>query len=1365
MKKLIIASVFLLITIFVKNVGGVNVDINTLTLIGMGLALFVAFSFAELGKGLGFPLVTGFIITGLALGPEIGNLLSIDVVSRLKMFNTLAIGIIALSAGLELYLKNIQRDLKSLFTTITGKILLLALFVGPTIYFYETITQQLSLEYNQIIVMALLFSVFSIGTSPSITLAVLSETKAKGRISDLVLSNAILKDFVVVVFVAIAVGFSTSLLSGEKISTEAIVNLVGREIGLSLFVGLITGGVIYLYLKYVNFEKLLFFISLILVVAEISQIFHLEFLLVLIAAGALIRNTTTMGDELHHLLEKVSLPVFIIFFTNAGASIQIGKTISILPLALLIVLARIIALYIASRVSSNITEEKENIKKNIWLGYIPQAGVTLGLIEIVAQKIPTLSSQIYLLGLGVVSINLLLGPITFKLALKKAGEIPEIIPDEDPLTHSKNIAEQPSNLYLIPQFKINLPETFLTLEQLEMKQIVLEAHPNIQEQVDTFIKEYQKSYSLSLELFISQMQLFSSSFYYYLNDEEAKTQLSHLEHARNIHNFTNVISVNIERLALELKENLKKHISKVPARITVKTTQKNFWRQEIEINQELPLQGIIKSQAQVILIQSIAKSTDSIIKILGNSIRNFFEDNIDHCFKTVYNETHDYMTHELISALQEVASKTPPLILKHLNGNNTKNQALSLTNLALTKEINQLNKTLTLGENYFNALSNQYCFKKNLSFSKEKISGAIKNDFHEYIAETHQSIKDASASVFITLEKFKNAIENLKQDSDLSELEDITFTELDLNLNPYILESKFRADLKYFHETIEDIESLFEKDHQPIISELDEIMIKSVDFTSSLRQIEILDILPKLEKDVEELFEYFKNVQLAYIESIGNLKTIQHAQKEIKLENQKLYITQIEEIKRDYSLELSTLSSVIHHFHYQCSVIIANAFASLEYRVFQGKFKTGTVTKVGFIFKYLHRFSQAIIPTMSRIIKAIGTSIIQQTYAIHSPEKLINKRIRKRVVNNDFKRKIDLLLSYPNSLKNKDINDFYYECFSLSPIRSSSNMIFNKDILERVLSVEQDWHKTGKLRFIVISGDSGSGKTSLLNVLQNELETSDITRVNDDYDDKKMGLTPIINSLLRSNRNSKKVVLCDNIDHWVKKSDHAEKDFLNFVNIMLSKRDRSILWICTLSSINSKFLNSTYNLDLLASRTYHIARPNVQDLLEIFEHRQRQSGQILKFNSRFNFSIIPDHIRLKKITTQISHSSHNIRAALSAWLRMTEFSNEGQTQIQENLFTNPKEFMNFTSYLSAEVYVVMKYFFHFGESSINEIARNLLFENEQVYRSLNYLSNLGIILYSHNTHRYDIHHVVKSLIENSIGHNSSTFNGYIDESH
>jgi hypothetical protein len=62
------------------------------------------------------------------------------------------------------------------------------------------------------------------------------------------------------------------------------------------------------------------------------------------------------------------------------------------------------------------------VKRWAWMGFLPQAGVTLGLASIVARKFPDWGPEVKTIALAMIAMNQIVGPVAFRWALLRSGE-------------------------------------------------------------------------------------------------------------------------------------------------------------------------------------------------------------------------------------------------------------------------------------------------------------------------------------------------------------------------------------------------------------------------------------------------------------------------------------------------------------------------------------------------------------------------------------------------------------------------------------------------------------------------------------------------------------------------------------------------------------------------------------------------------------------------------------------------------------------------------------------------------------------------------------------------------------------------------
>lgn len=393
------------------------------TSIAIGFILIFAFLFGKKISRLNLPQITGFIIAGLICGPYLMKFLSVSDVRDLQLLDGLALSLIALTAGGEMRLGRLRESMKSIaaivfFQTaiiITGFVLLGVLgtslfpfFSGKTVY--------------QAVAVSLLLGTLATATSPSTTIAVITETRSKGKYTDLVLNTAVVKDFFVIILFAFSLAFSKTLVSPVLGFDFRFLLHVLRDVGGSVLLGTAVGVGIVLYLKFIQKEMAVFILSIAFFTYQISQSYGFHPLLICLLAGFLVENFSSQGENLILALEKVSLPVYVVFFAISGASINLPALQKSWLLALICVIWRGALKFSGTYLGARVAGEEPGIRKRSWTGFISQAGVALGMAIVIERTFPDWGTEFKTLVLAIIAINQIIGPVLFQQLLVKVKE-------------------------------------------------------------------------------------------------------------------------------------------------------------------------------------------------------------------------------------------------------------------------------------------------------------------------------------------------------------------------------------------------------------------------------------------------------------------------------------------------------------------------------------------------------------------------------------------------------------------------------------------------------------------------------------------------------------------------------------------------------------------------------------------------------------------------------------------------------------------------------------------------------------------------------------------------------------------------------
>ena len=342
----------------------------------------------------------------------------------LQVINAFAIALIAFVAGLEINFSRIRPQLRAMLTvggfTIVGLLLSLTLIIWlawPWLPFPDPGGPLARLAAS--LVAATLIASFS----PTVSIAEIAESRARGPLSELVLAIVVLADFALILVFALAMQL-TRWATGGPASDVNLLALMSWEIFGSLAFGAVVGSLFAFYLRFVNRELTLAILALCALLATLTAPLHFELVLAALAAGLVVENIAPpAGDQLKTAVERGALPVLIVFFVSAGASLPLDALAAIGWTAAALAVIRLGLIRLLARRAVRLSGRADSPARWVWMGLISQAGVTLGLATLVATEFPGWGDALRTLVVALTGLNVLAGPIIFRAALVRAREV------------------------------------------------------------------------------------------------------------------------------------------------------------------------------------------------------------------------------------------------------------------------------------------------------------------------------------------------------------------------------------------------------------------------------------------------------------------------------------------------------------------------------------------------------------------------------------------------------------------------------------------------------------------------------------------------------------------------------------------------------------------------------------------------------------------------------------------------------------------------------------------------------------------------------------------------------------------------------
>lgn len=420
----------------------------SITVLHLALALGLGLLSTRLMKVVKLPNVTGYLLVGVLLGPTLlGNVkfgnfsfgLSSADIANLSVFSDIALGFIALTIGTSFKLGTLKK---------TGKnIIMITVFEGViAMLLVMLVLILIHLVNHEIVPLPVAFTLGAIAsaTAPAATLMVVRQYRARGPVVSTLLPVVALDDAVALISFAVFFSISKVLANGGAIDIISILVKPITVIIASLAVGFCFGYIASFACRFFKSRAnrlmiLIFFVFLGVGVSSITWwgTNFSSLLLCMMIGASFVNFRQNDGEQLLEQVDRWTPPLFMFFFILSGASLSFNKggNAYLYIILAVYVLARVSGKFLGAFLGATITKSDPSIKKNLGWMLIPQAGVAIGLATQAQRTFPeligagfgdmTYGDMILFVILAATIIYEVIGPVVTKIALKRAGEIPE----------------------------------------------------------------------------------------------------------------------------------------------------------------------------------------------------------------------------------------------------------------------------------------------------------------------------------------------------------------------------------------------------------------------------------------------------------------------------------------------------------------------------------------------------------------------------------------------------------------------------------------------------------------------------------------------------------------------------------------------------------------------------------------------------------------------------------------------------------------------------------------------------------------------------------------------------------------------------
>lgn len=380
----------------------------------LAVLLFAGLISAKLIKKLRLPDVTGYLLGGLLIGPYLLGILSAEAAEGLAIISDMALGFIAFTVGGEFKFSYFKR-------------------VGATpivIAFFESIIAVLFVTLGLLVAgcelpFAIVLGAIAAATAPAATVMVIKQYKARGPVTETLLSVVAIDDAVALVAFGFAVAIAGTLNSTESVSLLASIAAPVVEVLLAVGLGIGIGFVFTFALRFFPHRdaRLALVIAFVFLGSALATALNVSALLLCMALGATFTNLSRTSAEVYSLCDQLTPPLFMMFFVLSGADLNINVLPSIGLIGIVYVLLRVAGKWSGAALGAKLMKAPATVCRYLGPALIPQAGVAIGLTFVAQTVVPQYAETIRAVILCGTLIYELVGPAITKKTLQKAGEI------------------------------------------------------------------------------------------------------------------------------------------------------------------------------------------------------------------------------------------------------------------------------------------------------------------------------------------------------------------------------------------------------------------------------------------------------------------------------------------------------------------------------------------------------------------------------------------------------------------------------------------------------------------------------------------------------------------------------------------------------------------------------------------------------------------------------------------------------------------------------------------------------------------------------------------------------------------------------
>lgn len=356
------------------------------------------------------PAITGYVLTGLLIGPSVLNLLDASLLDDISVLVDLSLGMVLFELGRRVDYKWLLREKGLLMTGIAlSTIMFGALFM-------------LLVQFGVSKLVACMVAALGMATSPAVILNVVREVKAEGQLTERMLNIVVIGN--ALAFVVFSMGLAAVHVEYQAGWESYILHPLYLLLGSALLGWIISRLLVWIgqWLGRDTQAQLILVLALIAATVGIAVMFKLSALIALLVFGICSRSQDARHAIVEPDLSQFSGLFYVALFVFAGAKLELGHLLTLWPAVLAFIGLRLaVALATTTGLArlNGMTFRKGAL---LGVGLVPLSGFNIIMVQHAVGDYPQFGAQLSALVVSILVILELLGPICTRYALTASGE-------------------------------------------------------------------------------------------------------------------------------------------------------------------------------------------------------------------------------------------------------------------------------------------------------------------------------------------------------------------------------------------------------------------------------------------------------------------------------------------------------------------------------------------------------------------------------------------------------------------------------------------------------------------------------------------------------------------------------------------------------------------------------------------------------------------------------------------------------------------------------------------------------------------------------------------------------------------------------